>query len=303
MATSMPRASSCGYFPSRRSASWTSSASRARRRSRSWARLYQRLEGAVLALVAELHARGVERDRVLGELRRRREDELGLGIDEALDQPRRRDAVDMRPRPRDPAPPAKLGEIERRARFAAGGFGTSGAHGDGLLETPDLRAAGGVEEVDVADTLMVLGQARQLVPHAGTGGGGLALEALEQLAVARGELPVLPVARLVEEPQHVVRRHVLDLLDPNEGGVSALPLDLLGEPLEVLVPLRHVRQQVGRPLQRHRAEGPQAAPHAHAQARRGGREPDQQEEERVVHVSRCNTSCIYLSSAVCFAQK
>ena len=44
--------------------------------------LEQGLERAVLTLMAELHARRIERDRVLWKLRRRREDELGLGIDE-----------------------------------------------------------------------------------------------------------------------------------------------------------------------------------------------------------------------------
>jgi hypothetical protein len=48
------------------------------------------------------------------------------------------------------------GSIQHRVLVAAHRFGASGAHGDGLLETSDLGAAGGVEEVDVTDALMVL---------------------------------------------------------------------------------------------------------------------------------------------------
>src|SRR5438552_11100690 len=116
--------------------------------------------------MAELHARRVEGNRVLRKLRRRRKEELGIGIDESLDQPRRRDAIDVRTRAGDPPPTAKLAEIERRPLFAAGRLRPSGAHGDGLLETPHFGAASGVEKVDVADALVVFGQASQLVTRA-----------------------------------------------------------------------------------------------------------------------------------------
>src|SRR5437867_3607491 len=77
------------------------------------------LERAILALVAELRSWRVEGDRVLRELRRRCEHELGVGIDEALDQPRRSDAIDVWARARDPPSPPEFGEIERRTLFAA----------------------------------------------------------------------------------------------------------------------------------------------------------------------------------------
>jgi hypothetical protein len=54
----------------------------------------QRLEGAVLSLVPELGADRVERDRVWRELLGRGEEELGLRVDEAPDEPGRRDAVE-----------------------------------------------------------------------------------------------------------------------------------------------------------------------------------------------------------------
>ena len=162
----------------------------------------------------------------------------------------------MGARPRDPPPAAQLAEVEGgRGRFAAArGFGTTGTHGDGLLETPHFRAAGGAEEVDVAQALVVLGEPGHLLVHAGARRRRLAVETLEHLAVPRGELTVVVIARLVEEPQDVGRTQVLDLLHAHQRGVAALALDLLGQPLEVLVALRCVGQQVGRALQGHRPQ-------------------------------------------------
>jgi hypothetical protein len=73
-------------------------------------------------------------------------------------------------------------------------------------------------------------------------------------------------------------RDGFDLLDADQRGVAALALDLLRQPLEVLVAVRRVRQQVRRALQRDGAEAAQPAPHAHAQARRRRRQPHQQEQ-------------------------
>src|SRR5207248_11726981 len=67
-------------------------------------------------------------------------------------------------------------------------------------------APGGAEEIDVTDTLVILGQARQLLLDAGGGRRRLALEGVQQLAVAGGQLLVVGVARLVEQAQHGVRR-------------------------------------------------------------------------------------------------
>src|SRR5262249_2128004 len=72
--------------------------------------LDQRLERAVLAVMAELDAGGVEGDGVLWKLRRRREDEHRGGIDEALDEPRGRDPIDVGSRAGDPTLAAELGE-------------------------------------------------------------------------------------------------------------------------------------------------------------------------------------------------
>src|SRR5437867_1429487 len=241
--------------------------------------LHERLERAVLTLVTELHAGRVEGNRVLRELGREREDELRLGVDEALDQPRRRDAVDVGARTRDPPAAAQPGEIEGRPFFTADGFRTSGTHGDDLLETPHLGAAGGVEEIDVTDASVLLGQARHLFLYARALHRRLLVEALQHLAIARRELSVVLIARLVEHPLHVLGADVLDLLDPDERGLPALALDLLREPLEVLVLLRRVGQEIRGALQRHRAERAQSAPHTDAEARGRGGDPDQEEKK------------------------
>jgi hypothetical protein len=241
--------------------------------------LDQRLEGAVFALMAQLHAGGVERDGILRKLRRRREDEHRLGIDEALDQPGGGDAIDVWPRASDPLPPAKGRQIEGRPGLGADRFRTSGPHGKGLLETSDLGAAGGGEEVDGTNSSMVLRKAGERVVHPRPRGLRFPVEAVEHLAVAHGELPVIAVAGLVEEARDGGRAHVLDLLDADERRVPPTPLDLLREPLEVLVPLRRVGEQICGTLEGDGAERAESSPHAHAQARRRRRQPDQQEEQ------------------------
>src|SRR5436190_23980799 len=61
--------------------------------------LDQRLERAVLAVVAEVRAQHIERDTLPRGVGRIRERELRIRIAEALAEPRGRDAVDVGPRP------------------------------------------------------------------------------------------------------------------------------------------------------------------------------------------------------------
>jgi hypothetical protein len=116
-------------------------------------------------------------------------------------------------------------EVEGGPLLAAGGLRSSGARGDGLLQPAHLGADGRVEEVEIADPLMLLGEPRQLRLDAGAPRGRLAaLEALQDLAIAHGELLVVPVAGLVEELPDLGRRDVLDLVDADERRVAALAL-------------------------------------------------------------------------------
>src|SRR5207244_5553510 len=69
--------------------------------------LHERLERAVLAVVPEFGAEHVEWNALAGGVRRIREREDGLRIAEALDEPGRRDAVDVRPRASHPRAAAR----------------------------------------------------------------------------------------------------------------------------------------------------------------------------------------------------
>src|SRR5258708_31782965 len=100
--------------------------------------------------MTQFNAGRIEGDGFLRKLRRRREDEYCLVVDEALDEPCRCNAIHMRARAGDPAPTAKLAQVEGWFRLGACRFSTSGAHGEDLLETPDFGAAWGSEEVDAA---------------------------------------------------------------------------------------------------------------------------------------------------------
>ena len=115
------RPDTCANSPSdaasRPAASGGGRAARYRRRARSWRAaaaaasqaelLDHHVEGAELAAVAPEHAldvegRGVETLGDRRDLRRRDEQEHRIRIDEAADQPRAGDAVDLRPRARHP---------------------------------------------------------------------------------------------------------------------------------------------------------------------------------------------------------
>src|SRR4029453_17083638 len=236
--------------------------------------LHERLERAVLSLVTELYPGRVVGDGVLRKLRGGREDKDRFRIDEPLDQPGRRHPIHVRPWSRDPPPPPQLAQVEALLRFWLRVFRTSGTHGDGPLETSALGAAGSVEEVDVADSLIVLRETDELL--VGLPAHRLPVEALQHPAVARAELTVVTVARLVEQPQHVPGTHVLDLLHSNQCRLAALSLDFLRQPLKVLVAFGSVRQQIGRAFQRHRPEGSKPSPDPHPKARRRRRQPDQE---------------------------
>src|SRR5438046_3147928 len=83
-----------------------------------------------------------------------------------------------------PPSPAQPGQVEGAALFAMDRFLTSSAHGDDLLETPDLGAARGVEVIDVPDALVLTGQVRQLLRQARALDHGFLVEALQHLAIA-----------------------------------------------------------------------------------------------------------------------
>src|SRR5262249_57620229 len=127
--------------------------------------LHQGLERAVLTLMAQFHAGRIEWNRILRKPRWRREQKLRVGVDESLDQPRRRDAIDVRSWARHPPAALELRPTEGRTALAAHVLGTSSTRGDNLLETPHLGSTRGPEEVDVTNALVILGQTCQLFLH------------------------------------------------------------------------------------------------------------------------------------------
>ena len=244
------------------------------------AALHERLERAVLSLVTELGAEGVERDRVAGELLRPREEELGRGIHEAPDEPRRGDPVHVGARARHPAPAAKRLERDGALRRRRGA-GRMEPHLDRLPEPLDLLPARRVEEVDPAHAPDLPCEPRQLalVPR-GAAPARLRLEALGDLAVACGERPVLLLPRLLEAADDLGARHVLDLVHVQQRRLAPALLHFLREPLELLEVLRRERQDVDRLLQRHRPERAELPPHPDPQARRVRGHGHQQDQPR-----------------------
>jgi hypothetical protein len=79
------------------------------------------LERAVVADVAQLRTRRVERNRRGREVLRISEHERGLGIDEALDEPGRGQAIHVRTPPGDPLATAEVAKI-RRGLLSSSGF-------------------------------------------------------------------------------------------------------------------------------------------------------------------------------------
>src|SRR5260370_13387995 len=154
---------------------------------------------------------------------------------------------------------------------------------DCLPQSLDVGAAGPIEEVELPHLLEILLELGQVRMAPWPRRGGLPLERLHQLAVARGELPVVGVAGLLEQANDVRAAHVLDLIDAEQDRLAPLALDLLTKPLELLVIVRSVRKEVHRALQGDGAQGPKAAPHADAQAGRGGRKAYYAQEELGIH--------------------
>jgi len=90
-----------------------------------------------------------------------------------------------------------------------------------------------LEEVDLGDPAHLAREPGQLL-------GEPRPAALEQLPVALGEGRVVLVAGLLEQAHHVRPLHVLDPVHAEQGGLAPVALDLLREPLKLLVVVRRV---------------------------------------------------------------
>ena len=241
------------------------------------------LEGAVVPDVAELGPGRVERDGLLGELPRVREHERGVGVDEPLDEPSRGNAVHVGTAPRDPLPPSEVAEIARGLLSSFRLLGWSCTHVDGLPQPFDFGALWRLEKIEPVELLVVpleLGELR-LDPRIAR--RRLAIEGLEELSVAPSKMAVLRIAGLVEQSNDFARAHVFDLLDAEERRLAPRPLNLLGQPLEVLVVVRSVGKEVDRPLEGDGTDRAQPAPHPHAQARRIRGQAHYEQNELGIH--------------------
>ena len=183
----------------------------------------------------------------------------------------------MRAGARDPAPPLERGEIDGRGRP---GRSSPPGRGPGLDRFPRslrLPAPGRREEVDLGDPARLAREPAQLLGEARPA-------ALQKLPVPLGEGGVVLVARLLEQAHHLRLRHVLDAIHAEQCRLAPVTLDLLGEPLELLVPVGRVGEEVGRAPERHCAQPPEPPPGAHAQAGRPRGKAQQQEEPGVQHM-------------------
>src|SRR5260370_16592893 len=122
----------------------------------------QRFEGTILSLMAEFHAGRVEGYRVDGELLWGSKDEVGLWVDEPLDEPRRCDPIHVRSRASHPPSPTERprGNVwfTRRARRPR-----MKPHLDRLLVALDLLVPRGIEEIDLSDPVQLSGNPSHLL--------------------------------------------------------------------------------------------------------------------------------------------
>src|SRR6266508_2230845 len=111
--------------------------------------LYQRFERAVLAVMPEIRAEHVKGDALPGGIGRVGEGKLRVRIAEALDEPGRRDAVDVRPGPRHPgAAPCGQRRAMPPAGHARSGLRGSQALGGRLPESASALAHRCLEVID-----------------------------------------------------------------------------------------------------------------------------------------------------------
>src|SRR5262249_40468402 len=157
------------------------------------------------------------------------------------------------------------------------------AHIDRLPQPLDLGALRRLKEIELVELLVFPLELGELRLDARAARRRLSVQHLEELSVAPSEPAIFGIAGFVEQLHDLVRVHVLDLLDAEERGLAPLPLDLLRQPLEMLVVVRRIGQQVDGPLESDGADRAEAPPHTDPQARRIRRQADYEEEEPRTH--------------------
>src|SRR5262249_23853170 len=149
---------------------------------------------------------------------------------------------------RHPPTSPQVAEVWTGLSSSLGFLGWPCAHVDCLPQPLDFGALRRLEEIELLELLVVPLELCELRLNPRAGRRRLPVQCLEELSIAPPESAVLRIAGLVEQLNSLVRAHVLDLLDAEKRGLPTLPLDFLGQPLEVLVVVWGVREQIHRAL-------------------------------------------------------
>src|SRR5262245_64166377 len=247
--------------------------------------LHQRLERAVLAVVPVLGAQHVERDSFARGVRGVREREDGVRVAEALDEPRRGDAVDVRARTSHPRAAAR-----RQRTQAAGADGRGprlhGAKPLGRRLPERSRALTGrrFQIIDRVDPVELALEPVELGPQLCDGAAmarAVAVDLAEHLPASPHDRLVFGAPRLVEQRGELLVLHGLHAVDTQERHLAAERLDLLDEPLEELGRLGGLGQDPAGAAQPDGAHALELAPDADAVAR--GRRRQGHEEGQPPH--------------------
>src|SRR4051794_1697893 len=267
--------------------------------------LEQHLEGAAVALVRELGLEHVEPE-LAGHRHiplRGHELEAGLGVDEAPDEPGRRDTVDVHARTRHPGPSLELAEAplgcrrlgqDRRRLFLA----------QPTLEfeeqTLGCLSAVGAEEVDRGDLGEPRLETRELrLRLRALFGRCIVADRRGEGAHLLGERVVVGIARPIEQGADLLVGKTIDETRLADHRLAAALYDLAQEPFEVLLAFGGRGKGVDGGLDGDRTQPLQAAPDLDPQVSRLGRQlMDQQQptfsrQDGAVEI-RHKASCIML---------
>src|SRR5207249_3720065 len=242
--------------------------------------LQERFERAVLAVVPELGAEDVEGDPLLGSVGGVRESAWRGRVDEAFDEPRGRNAVDVRSWPGHPraARGGKrvVGLPRCRPRPSRHGLEP---FGDGLPAHARPASEGALEIIDALDPVELALEplepdARRL--HRRAMRGGRAVQLGPDLAAGPHQRLIFGRALSVKERRQLLITHRVDPVDAHQRRFAPGRLDLLDEPLEELDRLWRLRQDPGRALQLDRPHSLELPPDTDAVPRRRRRQAHQE---------------------------
>src|SRR5262245_14930685 len=242
----------------------------------------QRLERAVLAVVAEVGAQHVERNPLARGVGGVGERERRVGIAEPLDEPRRGDAVDVRPGARHPRAPARR---QRRGMAPPGGDGPGLGRAQTLRrrlpERPGALSRRRFQVVDRLDAVELALEPVEPGPELrgrSTVRRPVAIELTEDLATSLHDRLVFGAPRCVKEPGDLVVLHGLDAVDAQQRDLPLERLDLLHQPLEELGRLGGLRQDPPGAAEPEGAHALELSPDADAMPRGRGRQGHQQRQ-------------------------